>query len=85
MYGYIADFYCPAVGLCIEVDGEYHDPEIDSVRDQRLLAHGIRTLRLSNQEVINKTKTTVDYIQYRINKLTSPRPQGSPTAPGRGG
>jgi very-short-patch-repair endonuclease len=52
MWGYIADFYCPKLRLCLEVDGGYHRPEIDNYRDQALANHGITTLRFSNAQVL---------------------------------
>lgn len=53
--GYIADFYCHAAGLVIEVDGLIHDSqkEYDAERDQALLAHGLRVLRVSEDVVIS--------------------------------
>jgi very-short-patch-repair endonuclease len=48
---YILDFYCPAIGLAIEVDGEGHGhPKIaehDSRRDRWLSAQGVTTIRLA--------------------------------------
>ena len=46
---HILDFYCPALKLAIELDGDYHyhmvQPEQDWKRDQELmLKHGIKTL-----------------------------------------
>lgn len=63
--GYILDFYFPAVGVCVEVDGHHHrlDPvqiEWDKRRDEALLRAGIQTIRVSNESVINhKTRTVV--------------------------
>lgn len=51
--GFIVDFYCHAARLIVEVDGQVHDeqPDYDEERDQILAARGLRTLRLSNDEV----------------------------------
>ena len=53
---HILDFYCPALKLAIELDGDYHyhmvQPEQDKKRDQELmLKHGIKTLRFENKIV----------------------------------
>ena len=32
----IIDLFCPAVGLCVEIDGDTHDNVYDNRRDQRL-------------------------------------------------
>jgi very-short-patch-repair endonuclease len=51
--GFIADFYCHAARLVIEVDGEIHQQqaEYDTERDRVLLARGLRLLRIKNEEV----------------------------------
>ena len=51
--GLIADFYCHAARLVIEVDGEIHQQqaEYDAERDCILLARGLRLLRIQNEEV----------------------------------
>lgn len=49
----IADFYLPDQNLIIEIDGSYHNAEADKVKDERFLAaRGIRTLRLTNEQVL---------------------------------
>ncbi len=30
---YIVDFYCPALKLIVEIDGEYHANDVDAVKD----------------------------------------------------
>ena len=47
----IVDFFCPAKGLIVEVDGGTHDASRDAVRDARHAMLGLKTLRFSNQEV----------------------------------
>ncbi|BBD58098.1 hypothetical protein NIES2109_08670 [Nostoc sp. HK-01] len=51
--GFIADFYCHAARLVIEVDGKIHEQqaEYDVERDKVLLARGLRLLRIRNEEV----------------------------------
>ena len=51
--GFIVDFYCHAVGLVVEVDGEVHQQQAkyDAERDGHLSARGLRVLRVRNQEV----------------------------------
>jgi very-short-patch-repair endonuclease len=48
----ICDFFCPAKGLIVEVDGETHDREQDLNRDQKIFeATGFETLRITNADV----------------------------------
>ncbi|MBE9206304.1 DUF559 domain-containing protein [Nostoc sp. LEGE 06077] len=54
--GFIADFYCHAARLVIEVDGKIHElqAEYDAERDRVLLARGLRLLRIRNEEVVQE-------------------------------
>jgi very-short-patch-repair endonuclease len=51
--GFIADFYCHAAGLVVEVDGPIHDHRIhyDAEREQIFNSHGVRLIRFTNEEV----------------------------------
>lgn len=53
MWGYIADFYCAASLLVVEVDGSVHEASKDALRDARLALHGIVTIRFTNEEVFS--------------------------------
>jgi len=49
----IVDFFCPSIGLAIEVDGDTHDdPGRDGKRDQRLKDLGFFVLRFGNTDVM---------------------------------
>ena len=64
---YILDFYCPAAGIVVEVDGEVHDTdfaqEYDQARDEFLQAHGLRVLRFRNAQVLNSLPAVVAAIR----------------------
>jgi very-short-patch-repair endonuclease len=64
--GFIADFYCHAARLVIEVDGEIHQQqaEYDAERDRLLSARGLRLLRIKNEEV----RQNLDSVLARIAK-----------------
>ncbi|MEX2243372.1 MAG: DUF559 domain-containing protein [Fimbriimonadaceae bacterium] len=47
---YSLDFYCHEALLCVEVDGEQHDPVRDAERDAALLSLGVMTLRFTSRE-----------------------------------
>ena len=47
----IVDFFCPAKGLIVEIDGGTHDATRDGTRDRRHDALGYATIRFSNQDV----------------------------------
>jgi very-short-patch-repair endonuclease len=52
---YVVDFYCPALHLVIELDGEPHadlvNIALDSERDEFINQHGITVLRYENRWV----------------------------------
>jgi valyl-tRNA synthetase/very-short-patch-repair endonuclease len=60
---YVLDFFCPAAGLAIEVDGEAHDradrPERDAKRDEALREWGVETLRIPAREVFRDLDAVV--------------------------
>jgi len=59
--GFIADFYCHAVGLVIEVDGGIHEmqKEYDEARDQIIQTRGLQVLRVSNEVIRNNLYNTI--------------------------
>lgn len=65
--GWIADFWCPAVKLVVEVDGGYHaTPErkaIDEKRDASMACYGIRVVRITNEHVENDLPSALALIQ----------------------
>ena len=69
---YVADFYCHEQRLIIEVDGEIHSVlsviEHDKNRTAELERYGIRTLRFSNDQVMNKTEEIISEIIEFVTK-----------------
>ncbi|MFH0919103.1 MAG: DUF559 domain-containing protein [Fibrobacterota bacterium] len=57
----IADFYCWEHMLVVELDGSIHDlqKEKDSERDFWLLQNGYRTIRFSNDDVLNSLDSVI--------------------------
>lgn len=55
IFGYIADFYCPPLGLVVEIDGGYHrtpeQREYDCHRTAVMTRRGLQVLRFTNEEV----------------------------------
>lgn len=69
---YIVDFYCHAAKLVIEVDGEIHlrkeQMEYDYIRTQELNELGLKVLRFTNTQVINKLENVIDEIKTILKK-----------------
>ena len=62
--GFIADFYCHAAALIVEVDGPVHaeQADYDCDRDKVLSQRGFCILRFTNEEV----RTVLDHVLARI-------------------
>ena len=61
---YILDFYCHEKRLAVEVDGDTHKErkDYDEYRDQFLENAGIKTIRITNEDVLNN----IDLVIKRI-------------------
>lgn len=73
---YILDFYCPALRLAIEIDGdshfEEHGQQHDTIRDRFLTNLGIRTIRFRNDEVISATENVLERLHDFVTTPTPP-------------
>jgi len=67
---YVLDFYCDSVRLCVEVDGASHGvgarPLRDEFRDGWLAEHGVKTLRLSAELVLQDVDDAVATIRQAL-------------------
>ena len=70
---YILDFYCPELGLCIELDGEQHGSdeglEHDLQRTQFLEAQGIEVIRFWNTDVYEDLDSVISTIYSETQAL----------------
>ncbi len=64
--GYIADFYCAAINLVIELDGSQHyeleNKANDLERDRVMHSLGLQILRFDNLQVMNELDAVMDKI-----------------------
>ena len=64
---FILDFYCPASRLAVEVDGSVHDDPAraayDADRQRWLAERGIRVVRVTNDEVLDRLDVAVERIR----------------------
>ncbi len=69
---YVVDFYCHALKLVIEIDGEYHLDEEQQLLDQKRTAdiefQGSNVIRFTNEEVICRLPEVIDKIKAFIKK-----------------
>ena len=81
--GFIADFYCHAPSLVVEVDGSVHAEraDYDAERDRVLAAHGLRILRVTDSEVADG----LPGVLARIAVAAGIAVAGSPFPAGEGG
>ena len=68
--GFVADFYCASGRLAIEIDGDSHLSRIDydADSDRALARMGIRTLRITNDEV----DRDLERVLQRITETAAP-------------
>jgi len=59
---YVADFYCPAAKLVIEIDGQIHDFTVtrDKRRDEYMRSLGLSVLRIPAVEVMADARSVAD-------------------------
>lgn len=67
---YIADFFCVAAKLVVEVDGASHQSkeakEYDAARDHWMRQQGIRILRFTCAQVDHETQYVIDQIDQAL-------------------
>jgi very-short-patch-repair endonuclease len=67
---YIVDFYCPALRLVIEIDGESHftndGKESDEQRTETLTAYGLKVVRFTNREVTTDVRAVCESLHEMI-------------------
>jgi very-short-patch-repair endonuclease len=81
IHGFIADFYCHAAGVVVEVDGGIHDAQLeaDESRDRAFAQLGLLTLRVRNEDVFADTDAVLERIanacEQRLTALQNAAPQ----------
>lgn len=62
---YILVFFCPALKLVVEVDGDIHEQlvEQDTFRTKHLESFGYRVLRVRNNDVLNDQGAVLERIR----------------------
>ena len=69
---YVVDFYCPALKLAIEIDGDSHfidnAPQYDNQRQIFIESLGINVLRFTNRDVSHNVTGVLDAIVREITR-----------------
>jgi very-short-patch-repair endonuclease len=71
---YVADFYCPAAKMVIEIDGATHNErrDVDERRDAYMNSLGIHVVRIPAAEVLADPETVADGIYRLCESLAGP-------------
>ena len=76
---YIADFFCAAAKLIVELDGGQHNTDAgfhyDEQRTRYLSARGYRVLRFSNEMVLRHFDAVLDHIWRALRESGGPLPE----------
>ncbi len=85
--GYIADFYCHAAGLVVELDGAVHDnqQEEDAHRTAVFEVMGIEVVRFRNSEVTRNLAGVSEQIARRCRERVEKKPNPPAPFPGKEG
>jgi very-short-patch-repair endonuclease len=64
--GFIADFYCHAAALVVELDGGIHESqqEYDQERTELIKTYGIEVVRFKNETVMNQLPQVLQEIDH---------------------
>jgi very-short-patch-repair endonuclease len=75
---FIADFYCHAAKLVIELDGGIHDTQVerDRNRDEWMQANHINVLRFKNEQIVDELETVLIAIAQYLSPSPQPSPEG---------
>jgi len=69
----VVDFYCPALKLAIEIDGDSHFQPGEQAKDRRRERHiesfGIQFLRFRNNEVRENLVGVLEAIYRKVHEL----------------
>lgn len=82
---FVVDFYCHALKLVIEIDGDIHEREEvkrkDADRENRLKNLGLTVIRFKNVEIFNNSRSVLQDIDHTVRLLqSSPLGAGGVTA-----
>jgi very-short-patch-repair endonuclease len=71
--GFVADFYCHAAGLVIEVDGPIHqaNADYDAERDRVISARNLRVLRVTNEDIARDLPAVLSRISALCRSLAT--------------
>ena len=71
--GYIVDFYCPALKLVIEIDGDSHfmneNLQIDAERTKYLESLGYKIIRYNNHDVLTNIDGVFEDLSSKLKLL----------------
>jgi len=70
---YFLDFYCPAAGVCVEVDGEQHDRQRDTVRDIYLAEQDILVVRIPSLDLFGYDSVKFETWLRRVKNVCEAR------------
>ena len=72
---YVVDFYCPALKLAIEIDGDSHfqpgAEKYDIERQRHIESYGVHFLRFTNADIFENIDGVLDRIEEEIFRRSS--------------
>jgi very-short-patch-repair endonuclease len=73
VWSFILDFYCSKLLLWIELDGWYHNDQVeyDQMRDAIIRDYGIEVIRFANEEIENNLEGVIIELEEIIEERKS--------------
>ena len=84
---YVIDFYCPALSLAVEIDGDSHfqRDSNDKPRQDYIENFGISFLRFTNEEVYNNLEGVLEVIRQAAEEANHNSSRAKKSPPYEGG
>ncbi len=84
---YVIDFYCPALNLAVEIDGDSHfqRDSNDKPRQYYIENFGIRFSRFTNEEVYNNLEGVLEVIRQAAEEANQKSSRAKKSPPYEGG
>jgi len=79
---FVADFYCAAATLVVEVDGDTHGERVayDARRTEWLLQQGYEVIRVSNDDVYQRLDVVLEMIRAACERRIAERTAAHPAS-----
>mgnify|MGYP002390174745 CR=1 FL=1 len=80
----IVDFFCPAKGVAVEIDGDTHEGNEIAQRDHELATLGVTVIHYSNSDIANNLGGVLSHLNACLTSAPERWPHPNPSPEGEG-